>query len=84
MLTIGHYQAVIEIQEILGEDSVSTDDEVLLLHGYSPWSTSNVDRLPAAVAYPKSTQETAEIAKICYKYKIPISELSFSIHDITF
>jgi hypothetical protein len=28
-----------------------------------------------AVAYPKSTEEAAEIAKICYKYKVPMSEL---------
>lgn len=74
-MIFGHNQAVVEIQEILGEDSISTDDDVLLLHGYSSWSTSNVDTLPVAVAYPKSTQETAEIAKICYKYKVPISEL---------
>lgn len=67
-------QAVQEIQEKLGEESISTDDEVLLLHGYSSWSTSNIDRLPNAVAYPKNTQETSEIAKICYKYKVPMSE----------
>ncbi|KAF8424338.1 oxidoreductase, FAD-binding protein [Tirmania nivea] len=69
-------KAVVEIQELLGEDSISTDNEVLLLHGYSSWSTSNVDRLPVAVAYPRSTQETAEIAKICYKYKVPIIPFS--------
>ncbi|KAF8471983.1 hypothetical protein BDZ91DRAFT_716954 [Kalaharituber pfeilii] len=69
-------KAVHEIQELLGEDTVSTDDEVLLLHGHSSWSTSNADRLPMAVAYPKSTQETAEIVKICLKYKVPIIPFS--------
>jgi FAD/FMN-containing dehydrogenase len=28
-----------------------------------------------AVAYPKSTEEAAEIARICYKYNVPMSEL---------
>ena len=38
-----------EIRQILGEDAVSTDDEILLAHGYSEWSTVNIDRLPVAV-----------------------------------
>jgi hypothetical protein len=68
-------QAVNEIQQRLGEESISTDDEDLRTHGYSEWSSINIDRLPVAVAYPKSTEETAEIARICYEYKVPMSEL---------
>lgn len=58
---------------MLGEDAISTDDDDLHRHGYSEWSTINIDQLPVAVAYPKSTEECASIAKTCYKYKIPMS-----------
>jgi D-lactate dehydrogenase (cytochrome) len=58
---------------VLGEDAISTDDEDLLRHGYSEWSSINIDQLPVAVAYPKSTQEVSQLAAICHKYKIPMS-----------
>ena len=45
-----------------------------MAHGYSEWSNINSDRLPVAVAYPKSTEEVVAIAKICTQHKIPISE----------
>ena len=57
----------------MGDDAISTDDEDLHRHGYSEWSSINIDQLPVAVAYPKSTAEVSEIAKMCYKYKIPMS-----------
>lgn len=56
----------------LGEDAISTDDEDLLKHGYSEWSSINSDVLPVAVAYPKNTEEVVQIAKTCHKHKIPI------------
>jgi D-lactate dehydrogenase (cytochrome) len=62
-----------EIRCLLGEDSVSTEDEVLHQHGYSPWSTSNVDRLPIAVVYPKNTHEVSQAVRICHKYRVPMS-----------
>jgi D-lactate dehydrogenase (cytochrome) len=46
----------------------------LKLHRYSEWSSTNIDQLPVAVAYPKSTEEVASIAKVCSKYKVPMSE----------
>lgn len=66
-------QAIDELRSTLGEDSISTDDEDLHRHGYSEWSTINIDQLPVAVAYPRSTEEVSEIAKVCHKYKIPMS-----------
>lgn len=67
-------QAIEEVRAKLGEDSITTDDDELQRHGYSEWSTINVDVLPIAVVYPKSTAEVSEIAKVCYEHKIPIGE----------
>ena len=62
-----------EIRQVLGEDAVSIEDEILHAHGYSEWSTINVDRLPVAVTFPSSTEEVAVIAKICHKRRVPMS-----------
>ncbi|KAF4495241.1 D-lactate dehydrogenase (cytochrome) [Fusarium agapanthi] len=64
--------AVEEIQKALGEDAVSTEDEILHSHGYSDWSTINIDRLPVAVTFPKTTEEVATIAKICHQRRVPM------------
>ena len=71
-------QAIRQIQQELGEHGISTDDEDLKMHGYSEWSSVNIDRLPVAVAFPKSTEEVAAIARICHKYKVPMSKYKFS------
>lgn len=60
----------------LGEDSITTDDDELHRHGYSEWSTINIDQLPIAVVYPKTTEEVSEIAKICHSRKIPMGMAS--------
>jgi D-lactate dehydrogenase (cytochrome) len=65
-------QAVKELRGILGEDAISTDDEDLRSHGHSEWSSINIDQLPVAVAYPKSTDEVSQIARVCTKYKMPM------------
>ncbi|KAJ5726192.1 FAD-binding type 2 [Penicillium malachiteum] len=65
-------KAIAELRAKLGEDSISTDEEDLQQHGFSEWSTLNADRLPVAVAYPTSTEEVSEIAKICHKYRMPM------------
>ncbi|PGH26668.1 glycolate oxidase, subunit GlcD [Polytolypa hystricis UAMH7299] len=69
-------QAIAELRVILGEDAISTDSEDLHLHGYSEWSTVNSERLPVAVAYPKSTAEVSQIATICHKYRMPMIPFS--------
>ncbi|PLB39239.1 FAD-binding oxidoreductase [Aspergillus candidus] len=65
-------KAIAEVRSKLGEDVVSTDEDDLQLHGFSEWSSVNAKRLPVAIAYPKSTEEVSEIAKICHKYKMPM------------
>ncbi|KAJ3543250.1 hypothetical protein NM208_g3669 [Fusarium decemcellulare] len=66
-------RAVEEIATILGQDSVSTDDEILKAHGYSEWSTVNLDRLPVAVVYPGSTEDVSKIAKLVNISRVPYS-----------
>ncbi|KAG5753314.1 hypothetical protein H9Q70_004055 [Fusarium xylarioides] len=58
--------AVEEIRQALGED------EILHSHGYSDWSTINIDRLPVAVTFPRTTEEAATIAKICHERRVPM------------
>ncbi|EGU75897.1 hypothetical protein FOXB_13600 [Fusarium oxysporum f. sp. conglutinans Fo5176] len=70
--------AVEEIRKALGEDAVSIEDEILHSHGYSDWSTINIDRLPVAVTFPKTTEEVATIAKICHKRRVPMTQVPFS------
>ncbi|KAF2132228.1 D-lactate dehydrogenase mitochondrial precursor [Dothidotthia symphoricarpi CBS 119687] len=65
-------KAIDELRLTLGEDAISTDDEDLHRHGYSEWSSMNIDQLPVAVAYPKSTEEVAQIAKTCHRFKVPM------------
>jgi len=37
-------------------------------------SSINVERCPSAVVYPSSTEDVSKIAKICHKYRVPMSE----------
>ena len=61
-----------ELRSTLGEDAISTDDDDLKDPGYSEWSSINIDKLPVAVAYPKSTEDVSQIAKVCSKYRMPM------------
>src|ERR1700761_3639838 len=65
-------KAIQELRQKLGEDAISTDDDDLHRHGYSEWSSININTLPVAVAYPQSTEDVQEIAKCCSKHKIPM------------
>ncbi|KAL2203567.1 hypothetical protein CC79DRAFT_1388135 [Sarocladium strictum] len=63
-----------ELHEV--EGIISTDSEDLLAHGYSEWSSVNLDTLPVAVAYPRNTAQVSAIARICHKRKVPIIPFS--------
>lgn len=65
-------KAMPEIQEFLGEDGITTDAEELERHGFSSWSTYNIETRPIAVAFPRSTEDVSRMAKICHKYHLPI------------
>ncbi|EDO04982.1 hypothetical protein SS1G_07466 [Sclerotinia sclerotiorum 1980 UF-70] len=65
-------QAIQEIANELGDESISYDEDELLRHSYSEWSTSNSENRPVAVVYPKDTDDVVKIAKICSNYKVPM------------
>lgn len=72
---INMVQAIEEIRKAIGPDAddiISTDPDDLHAHGYSEWSSTNPEGLPVAVAYPRSTEQVSTIARICYKYRVPI------------
>ncbi|KAF2156438.1 oxidoreductase, FAD-binding protein [Myriangium duriaei CBS 260.36] len=68
--------AVSELRSLLGEDAISTEDDDLQRHGYSEWSSVNIEQLPIAIAYPQRTEDVSQIAKVCSKYKIPMVPFS--------
>ncbi|KAJ5565889.1 FAD-linked oxidase C-terminal [Penicillium sp. DV-2018c] len=65
-------KAISELRAKLGDDSISTEEDELHQHGYSEWSSLNAERLPVAIAYPTTTEEVSEIAKVCNKYRMPM------------
>lgn len=62
-----------EFEKLLG-DRVTTDDDELRRHGYSEWCSLKIppNLTPIAVAYPKTTEEVSNIAKLCHKYRLPM------------
>ncbi|KAG5655274.1 hypothetical protein KAF25_010426 [Fusarium avenaceum] len=70
--------ALDEIRQELNdtEGIISTDPADLKAHGYSEWSSVNVDILPVAVAYPRSTEQVQTIARVCHRRKVPIIPFS--------
>lgn len=65
-------KALPKLKQLLSEDRVSMDPDVLHVHGYSDWSTYNIDTSPIAVVYPETTEEVSAIAKICHSHKLPM------------
>lgn len=62
----------------MGEEHVSTHDEDLKAHSGSEWSsypTLPADK-PFAVLRPASTEEVAEIMKVCHRRRIPVTAYS--------
>ncbi|KAL6904389.1 hypothetical protein GGI43DRAFT_318805 [Trichoderma evansii] len=66
-------KAVGEIRCALGSEAVSIDPDDIEIHGHSDWSSTNTDRRPVAIVRPKSTEQVSAIAKICTKYKVPMT-----------
>lgn len=65
--------------KIVGQDNVSTVQDVLLTHAQSEWSTHNrppTEPMPFCVVYPGSTEEVSEIMKVCHRRRIPVTGYS--------
>lgn len=64
---------------VVGQDNVSTVQDVLASHAQSDWSTHQrppSEPMPFCVVYPGSTDEVAEIMKICHRRQIPVTGYS--------
>jgi D-lactate dehydrogenase (cytochrome) len=61
-----------EINQILGDDFVSFDEDDIEGHGHSDWSTSNTKVRPIAVVSPGTIEDVSKIAKICPQYRVPM------------
>ncbi|KAK4626328.1 D-lactate dehydrogenase [cytochrome] 1, mitochondrial [Fulvia fulva] len=67
-----------DFKDIVGEENISTTDADVKSHADSEWSSYTIldGDVPFAVVKPGSTEETAEIMKICHKRKIPVTAYS--------
>ena len=60
--------------KILGKDNVSTLDSDRDQHATSDWSSHKAkeDERPFCVVFPSTTEEVAEVMKICHQRRIPV------------
>lgn len=64
---------------IVGQDNVSTVQDVLLSHAQSEWSTHNrppSEPMPFCVVFPATTEEVSQIMKVCHRRRIPVTGYS--------
>ncbi|PTL21286.1 glycolate oxidase subunit GlcD [Shouchella clausii] len=59
-----------ELENIVGTGNVQTSQASRLVYSYD--ATPNFQALPDAVVAPRSTEEVAEVVKVCNREKIPI------------
>lgn len=63
-----------EIEAFLGKDQVTRNKDMLDSHSDTYWNSHHAkpDERPGIIAYPGSTEDVSEIARICHKYRVPI------------
>ena len=61
---------------IVGEENIDLDEDELIRHGKSEWSSfipSPGARFePHIIVYPLTTEQVSDIARVAHKYKLPI------------
>ena len=64
--------------EVLGRENVSTEENELISHAGSDWSSYSPDKdeKPFLVLYPSTTDEVSTIMKICHRRLIPVTAYS--------
>ncbi|KAF2170082.1 hypothetical protein M409DRAFT_19689 [Zasmidium cellare ATCC 36951] len=67
-----------DFKNVVGEENISTQDADVKSHAGSEWSSYSIQEgdVPFAVVRPGSTEEVAEVMKICHKRKIPVTGYS--------
>jgi D-lactate dehydrogenase (cytochrome) len=60
--------------KIVGKENVSTGEDDVEHHAHSEWSSHRAEpnERPFCVVFPSSTEEVAEIMKVCHKRRIPV------------
>lgn len=69
-----------EFAEIIGADNISTESADLVTHSGSDylscaWSEENAT-LSQVILYPKTTEQVSELAKICFRRRLPVTPYS--------
>lgn len=60
----------LELRDLLGEERVSSEQEVLQKHGQDKWYAH---ALPDLVVEVSSTEEVSAVLKACFQYEIPVT-----------
>lgn len=60
--------------KVVGKENVSTAEAQLTQHATSEWSSHQADEAdrPFCVVYPATTDEVAEVLKVCHRRRIPV------------
>jgi D-lactate dehydrogenase (cytochrome) len=63
---------------ILGKENVSTDEDDLIIHSGSEWSSYSrkESEKPFLILYPSTTEEVSQIMKVCHQRLIPVTAYS--------
>lgn len=68
------------LQNIVGDDNVDLDEDELIRHGISDWSSyipgPGTRFEPHVIVYPQTTEQVSDIARVAHKYKLPIIPFS--------
>ena len=67
-----------EFRDIVGQEHVRTDETVRRAHAGSDWSSHNpaASDVPFCVVRPVSTDEVAQIMRVCHRRRIPVAAYS--------